>query len=125
MAKFEARRTEGLVFLLILLIRGLAPFHFQAEANHFNWIPFAGFLGTEWQSGILVFLEKGFYYGSAIWLSRRAAFNPWQTPMVVAAILAAIEIFQIHLPGRTAEITDPLLALILGFGMKVLASRTA
>jgi VanZ family protein len=31
----------------------------------------------------------------------------------VALLLGAIEVIQIHLPGRVAEITDPLLALIL------------
>lgn len=31
----------------------------------------------------------------------------------MALLLGAIEVVQIHLPGRVAEITDPLLALIL------------
>jgi VanZ family protein len=34
--------------------------------------------------------------------------------MWVAQLLAAIEIAQIWLPGRTPEITDPLLALAAG-----------
>jgi hypothetical protein len=33
--------------------------------------------------------------------------------VVVVLLLGAIEVIQIELPGRVAEITDPLLALIL------------
>ncbi len=39
---------------------------------------------------------------------------------IVCAVLAAIEVIQIHLPGRTAETTDPLLALLAGLGLRVL-----
>jgi len=31
----------------------------------------------------------------------------------VAVLVGAVEVIQIHLPGSVAEITDPLLALIL------------
>jgi hypothetical protein len=34
--------------------------------------------------------------------------------------LCAIEVIQIHLPGRVAEITDPLLALILAMTLGLL-----
>jgi VanZ family protein len=33
--------------------------------------------------------------------------------VAVGLLLGAIEVVQIHLPGRVAEITDPLLAMIL------------
>jgi VanZ family protein len=47
-----------------------------------------------------------------VWRLARAA-------VVVALLLGAIEVNQIYLPGRVAEITDPLLALILAapFGL--------
>ena len=34
--------------------------------------------------------------------------------VAVAGVLAAIEAIQRYLPGRTPEITDPILALVLG-----------
>ena len=36
-----------------------------------------------------------------------------EAAVAVALLLGAIEVIQIHLPGRVAEITDPLLALLL------------
>jgi hypothetical protein len=40
----------------------------------------------------------------------------------VSILLAAIEFVQLYLPGRTAESTDPLLAIIMGIVLKLLDS---
>lgn len=101
-------------FTTLLIVRGLAPFHFQTAASHFNWMPFDAMFAADWIVGLPVFLEKSFYYGSAIWLWRDAGWPLGRATGLVAAILAAIEVTQIHLPGRTAEITDPLMAILLG-----------
>jgi VanZ family protein len=102
-------------FVTVLAIRGLAPFHPTVQAQAFGWIPFAGFLETDWQYAIQVFLEKLFYYGTAIWLLRGAGLR-WPIAIgSVCVVLAGVELAQIHLPGRTPEITDPLLGLLAGF----------
>jgi VanZ family protein len=62
---------------------------------------------------MLTFLRKCFWYGSAIWLLRAAGWRLARAAVAVALLLGAIEVIQIHLPGRVAGITDPLLALIL------------
>lgn len=69
-------------------------------------------------------LEKICYYSSAIWLLRKAGMRLLHSAIVVAAILAAIEIAQTHLPGRTAESTDPLLAIVMGFLLFILSRET-
>ena len=104
-------------FVAVVLIRGLAPFHPSAQAQAFGWIPFGAFLETEWQYAIQVFLEKLFYYSTAIWLLRRAGLRWWMAIASVCTVLAGIEVAQIHLPGRTPEITDPILGLLAGFGL--------
>ena len=69
-------------------------------------------------------LGKVCYYASAIWLLRAAGMRLLHSVTIVAAILAAIEIAQIHLPGRTAETTDPLLAILMGFVLLILSRET-
>jgi hypothetical protein len=110
--------VAGLIVSLLIL-RGLAPYHWSSVANPFSWIPFSGFLETDREGGVLIFLRKCFWYGSAIWLLRAAGWPLKRAAVVVALLLGAIEVIQIHLPGRVAEITDPLLALILAasFGL--------
>ena len=104
--------AAGLIVLL-LLVRGLAPHHWSSVANPFSWIPFSGFLAADREFGMLTFLRKCFWYGSAIWFLRAAGWRLARAAVAVALLLGAIEVIQTHLPGRVAEITDPLLALIL------------
>ena len=112
---------EAWIFLAVILFRGLSPFHFVAEAAAFNWIPFVATLLGDWQSAAGTLIEKIFYYGTAIWLLRAAGLKLLRSVIAVAVVLAAIEIVQIHLPGRTPEITDPVLAVLLGFVLATLS----
>jgi hypothetical protein len=112
---FRGSRAVAWGFLGLLVVRGLAPFHL-GEAHRFLWIPFEGFLEMNWQTGIEVLLEKVFYYGSAVWLLRVTGMRLRVACGVVVILLGCIEGIQAHVPGRTAEVTDPLLALLVGGG---------
>ena len=94
-------------------LRGLAPYHWSNVANPFSWIPFSGLLEANREFSMLTFLRKCFWYGSAIWLLRATGWPFARSAVVVAMLQAAIEVLQIHLPGRVSEITDPVLTLIL------------
>ncbi len=115
----RATLLAGLIVSLLIL-RGLAPYHWSSVANPFSWIPFSGFLAANWEFGMLTFLRKCFWYGSAIWLLRAPGLRLTRAAVAVALILGTIEVIQIHLPGRVAEITDPLLALILALTLGLL-----
>lgn len=116
-----ATSVEAFAFLGVLVFRGLSPFHLAAANSAFNWTPFAATLSSEWQASASVLLEKIFFYGTAIWMFRSAGMRLSRAVLSVAGTLLAIEIVQIRLPGRTPEITDPLLAILLGFTIAVLA----
>ncbi len=117
--------AEAAAFLTVILIRGLSPFHFASGPVEFGWIPFGATLTSEWQSAAGVLIEKAFYYGTAIWLLRAAGLRLAFSIMLVAAVLAAIEIAQLWLPGRTPEITDPILAILMGLVSRPLRGRQA
>ena len=57
---------------------------------------------------------------STVWLLRAAGWRLARAAIAVAVLLGAIEVIQIHLPGRVAEITDPLLALLLAMTLGLL-----
>jgi hypothetical protein len=117
-------KVEALAFLAVIALRGLAPFHFVAEPTPFNWIPFVPMLSGDWQSLAGVLLEKTFYYGTAIWLLRATGMKWMRSIILVAALLASIEIVQIRMPGRVPETTDPILAILLGFVLVILSRET-
>lgn len=108
-------------FLAAIVFRGLSPFQFAATAAPFEWVPFSGFLNMNWQSGIQVIAEKFFWYGTAIWLMRRAGLRAVPATALVAVVLLGIEVAQRRLPGHVAEITDPLWAIFTSAAMVVLA----
>jgi hypothetical protein len=108
-------------FLAMIVVRGLAPFRFLAAPAPFSLIPFAGFLNMEWQPGIQEMAQKSFWYGTAIWLMRSSGLGSRTAIALVAAVLLLIEITQIHIPGRTAEITDPLWAIFVGWALTTIA----
>ena len=119
------RIVQAWAFLGVIVVRGLAPFTFVSEAFPFSFVPFAGFLGADWQTGVQLIAEKFFWYGTAAWLLRASGLRLLNATGIVAVILLVIEIAQTHLPGRTAEITDPLWGIVAGWSIFILGSGRA
>jgi len=115
-----ADRFAGWALLLALTLRGLEPFHFEGPAQGFLWIPFGGLLAAGWQDAISILLGKLFQYGACIWLLHLAGLNLLRATVIVTAVLAGIEALQTRIPGHVAEITDPLLAVLLCMGLAAL-----
>ena len=112
-------RLAGITLLLGLTVSGLAPFHFAGSPRAFLWIPFGGFLSGQWQDAVSTLLGKLFRYGGSIWLLHRGGLSIRRATVLVAVVLAGIEGLQTRIPGHVAEVTDPLLALLLGFAFHV------
>jgi hypothetical protein len=106
-----------------LVVTGLEPFSWSQAPGRFAWIPFAGSLEAEPAAGLTVLLQKGFRYGAAVWLLCLAGVPARWAAGGVATVLAGVELAQTHLPGRTAEITDPLIALLMAWGFNQLSRR--
>lgn len=111
---FPGRKAGAAVAMLaLLLVWGLQPFRFQMLAGTFLWTPFGGFLDESWQRSGYLLVEKLFFYGAAVWSLNLAGLSMRSAGWAVAGLLLGVELLQMFLPGRTAEITDPLLALVL------------
>ena len=70
---------------------------------------------SAWQDGLVVLFRKSFWYGSVLWLWRGVGTEPGvddggRPP----AALFLLERAQVYLPGRTPEITDAVLAVLMG-----------
>jgi VanZ family protein len=111
--RLYVRRAAPFLLTSALVLGELAPFHL-GRASAFNWVPFRGFLVASWQSGFVVLFRKSFWYGSVIWLWRGTGYRLAPIVLAVAAGLLVLEWAQIWLPGRTPEITDAVLAVLMG-----------
>ncbi len=120
------RRSQILaaLFTALIVLRGLAPYHFTSVAAPFSWTPFRALFETEWVSGTSIILGKLFAYGTFVWLLLDSGCRRWYAAMGAAATLGAIEAAQMYLPGRVAEITDPLMALLLAWIFSVVDRAT-
>ncbi|MGA2593014.1 MAG: VanZ family protein [Bryobacteraceae bacterium] len=111
--RIYVRRAVPFLLAAALILGELAPFHFTS-AQTFNWVPFRGLFRTAWQDGFVVLFRKSFWYGSVIWLWRGAGYGLGRTTAVAAAALVVLECAQVYLPGRTPDITDAVLAVLMG-----------
>ena len=98
-----------------LVIEELRPWNFSSHASSFQWIPFLSMLGSpDWFPTLLVLFRKAAFYGTTVWAIARAGFGVPGALVFVALELGMLELAQIFIPGRTAETTDPILAVVLG-----------
>jgi hypothetical protein len=60
-----------------------------------------------------------------VWLWHRSGRGWIFSSLVVAIPLAMIEAVQVYLPNHVAEITDPLIALMMGLSLMLLEKHEA
>jgi VanZ family protein len=111
---YRLRVCAGIV-IITLVVRGVALFYLSRTPSLFHWKPFTVSMGNDWTSSALVLLRKLFDYGSALWVVHIAGTSYLFAASLVAVTLAVIEAVQVWLPGRAAESTDPVIAIMLGF----------
>jgi hypothetical protein len=105
----------------------LQPFQFLPFPRSFGWIPFRSFMTGSINVDMQAFCQKFYEYGGLIWLLGRCGINlPIGTAMT-AALLLATSIAECWLPGRSAEMTDAMMALVIGgaFAMLRRAARSS
>lgn len=107
-----------LALLASLMLAGLQPFTLADYPGEFHWLPFSGFLTGSMSLNLLSLLEKTYLYAGFILLASHNGARPLPAAVALALCLALIEGVQVFLSQHTAEITDPLLALLLGFGVQ-------
>jgi VanZ family protein len=111
--------TAAVLCLSVVLGR-LQPFQFLPEPRPFGWLPFQGFLGGSIAINTMAMLEKFFLYGSLVWLIAEALLPLWLATLSVALTLFVTSVAETYLPDRSAEITDAVMVLIIGFIMQAL-----
>jgi hypothetical protein len=63
---------------------------------------------------VVVLFGNAFYYGAGVWLGHARRWTYTRAAIAMAAVLVVLEWVQRYLPGRTPEITDAFLALLMG-----------
>lgn len=98
--------------VLVVCLR-LLPFDWQATGHGYDWLPFASALHGSMSINLQALLEKTFLYSALIWLLHKADAPLVAAGIGIAIVLFAMSLLQTHLPGRSADLTDPVLALVM------------
>jgi VanZ family protein len=122
----DARRAATLAAaaVAVVVLQGLEPFTWSPVPTAFGWLPFRNSITGSLELGYTVLFEKAFWYTALIWLGARAGWSLKAATGAAVLLLTAIEVAQQWLPGRSPEITDPLLALAFGVLLRVVARST-
>lgn len=109
------------LFVVSMVLQGLEPFQFTSMARPFGWIPFRSFLIGPIDLAIISFFGKVFAYGCLVWLLMRSGCSWFSSTVWGATLVLTLRVTQIYLPGRSAEITDALMVLIMAGIMRLLS----
>lgn len=114
---FPARFTPARFFLAGLgwiVCRQLYPWAWQEEAIPFHWLPLAGIGDSFHDSYLRILAGKLLIYATVIEQGWRAAPGAPRGAaiLIVLVLLTLTEALQTHIPGRSPETTDGLLALV-------------
>jgi VanZ family protein len=113
------RWMPGRMTLLAVLFPGLVvigrlePLRF-GPARSYDWVPFLPLMRASTPAAVQSFCQKVLLFGGAIWLLDRAGFGPKAATLLTTAVLLVTSLVQVYLPDRSASVTDPVMALLIG-----------
>ena len=126
MLALSSRRRAAALFVLLgaaVIAERLQPFQFQHAARDFGWVPFRSLMAGSIAVNVMSFFEKSFLYGSLFYLFTEAGGRLRTAVLIVGGALFATSWAQTYLPGRSAEITDLIMALLIAGGFALLRIR--
>ena len=101
--------------LAVVTLSRVLPWQFAATQKSFQWIPFFSFLHGSQAIDAIAFAEKFFLYGVTIFLLTAMGLRLRLAVALECVLLAATSYLQTFMVGRSAEISDAILALIAGW----------
>ena len=106
-------RLLASTFVLAIVLERVLPWHLLATPRTFEWIPFFGFLHGSLGINVQSFLQKVFLYGTALILLTDSGLKLAIAAGIECTILAGTSFAETYLVGRSGEVTDTLMALML------------
>lgn len=110
-------RGETVVLAVLLAaytLKALEPFELRPVPAAFSWIPFAGMLQGSMLINAEVLIESVFVFAGLLGLVRMQGSGVGASSVVLALWVGALEALQTYIVGRSPDITEPLLVLLVG-----------
>lgn len=92
---------------------GLEPFRWAYEAGRFNWLPLEAYLKGNMLGNVREFLGTVWFCAAVLWLTRVMDGRVAGVGVFLVGWVALVEILQLWIVGRSADITPILTAVIV------------
>ncbi len=100
--------------IVLIAVQGLSPFDFQLAQDRFALVPFGESLTRYRATNLPDMFLRCYSYGALVWLLARSGLSVLAATVLGAGVVFSVELLQTWLPGQTADVTDPLLAIAAG-----------
>lgn len=110
-------RGETVVLAVLLAaytLKALEPFELRPVPAAFGWVPFAAMLQGSMLVNAEVLIESVFVFAGLLGLVRMQGSGVGASSVVLALWVGALEAVQMYIVGRSPDITEPLLVLLVG-----------
>jgi VanZ family protein len=105
--------TAFAALLLSLTLTGLAPYSWDSVGSHFNWLPFVGYLQGNMLGNLRELLETTWHCAALLWLAYCIGARVQGIGVFVVMWVLMLEVIQIWLQGRSADITPALTCALI------------
>lgn len=119
------RREQYVAALLALsiLLQGLLPLERRYEPADFGWIPFAGLLEGAVTVHAQALLGKTFFFSVLLWLLKKSGYGLSNPAILLATLIAGLEMVQVYFGTNAPEITDLVLLVLIVAALHALDSE--
>lgn len=107
-------KTLAIILAAAYTLQALAPFSLRESPSGFSVIPFATVLEGSMLVNLRALATMAFVAGGCAWLTREAGGNVLGLSAALAGWFLLLEFAQTFITGRTAGITEPLVAMAAG-----------
>ncbi|MDQ3187142.1 MAG: VanZ family protein [Pseudomonadota bacterium] len=102
-------------------ITAITPFS-PSSGGTFNGVPFATMLQGSMETAVRGLVQSLFIYTALLWLAKKTGISVGKAIVGLVIWSCLIELAQMGLLGRTADVTEPILLLLVGWGLSVMQS---
>jgi len=118
----EQRRivVTAVVLIAAYSLQALSPFEFRDVPGTFGWLPLAAMLEGSMLSNVHTLVDSLLIFASFLYLVEAVGGRPAVASAGLAVWALGIEIIQMYVETRTADITLPLLVILMGQAFRML-----
>ena len=113
-SEFRHRTLVWIALILCYTASALTPYQLRDEAASISWLPFATMLEGSMLSNVRSLTGNLIFYVGILYIGPKASGRLTSATMGLAAWVLVMELMQTMIKGRGADITEPILVLMIG-----------